>query len=227
MKKAFINIIKLLLSIVIVLFIEEYFFKFAALIGLTLTKTTFVTLIIYIIEFVLIFIIYGEELRSAFSKYRSKIGNNLLYSTIAFVVLFIAMMITSYIVKIIANGMNVVYEGLQFTNVFNKPFTLDLIITIIVSILIIPFVKVTIFVLGINNLFTSKFGIFISGLSYALYNAFLMGGKLASVFVACLDDMVLFVILSYIYRKNDNIAFSIITFILYELLSILLMNKIM
>lgn len=226
MKNAFVNIIKLLLSILIVLFIEEYFFKFTALIGLNLTKTNIITFIIYIIEFVLICIIYGPEIRSAFAKYQNKLGSNFLYSVIAFIVLFITMMITSYIVKLIANNMNIPYEGLQFTNIFNKSFTFDLIITFIVSIIIIPFVKVTIFVLGINNLFTSKFGIFVSGLSYALYKAFLIGGKFGNVFIACLDDFVLFVILSYIYRKNSNIAFSIITFILYELLSVLLINKI-
>ena len=85
--------------------------------------------------------------------------------------------------------------------------------------IIIPFVKVSIFVLGINNLFKGKIGIFFSGLLYALYEGFLIGGNFGHVFIDVIDEFVLFVLLSYIYRKNSNIAFSIVTFILYEFIN--------
>ena len=68
MKEFFINLIKILLSVLIVLFIEEYFFKILGLVGIHLAETNVVRLIIYIIEFVLIYIIYGREISSAFSK---------------------------------------------------------------------------------------------------------------------------------------------------------------
>ena len=227
MKDFFVNLIKILLSIIIVIFIETYFFKFFALFGLELKETALVKLIIYIIEFFLIYIIFSKEIDSAFSKYQNKFGSNVLYTLIAYIVLFIVMMITNYLVKLIASNLNITYTGLNFINIFNQSFNFDLIVLFLTSIIIIPFVKVIIFVLGINNLVGGKASPFISGLTYALYEAFLIGGKFGNVFIDVIDEFVLFVILSYIYKKNGNIAFSIITFILYELFSSLLITKLM
>ena len=227
MKDFFINIIKLLLSILIVLFLEEYFFKILALVGIHLVKNNIVILIIYLIELFLIYLIYGSEIGSAFSKYQNKLGSNFLYTIIAFIVLFISMMITNYIVKAVAQSMQISYRGLSFVNIFNSKFDFDLIVIFVKNIIVIPFVKVSIFVLGINNLIKGKSGIFFSGLIYALYEAFLIGGNFGNVFISVIPDFVLFIILSYVYRKNGNIAFSIMTYILYLLFAGLLVTKFM
>ncbi len=226
MKEFIVNLIKLVLSVIVVLFIEEYFFKVMSLVGLHLTETPLVRLIIYILEFIIIYIIYGREISAAFSKYQNKLGSNFLYTVISYIVVFIAMMITNYLVRLIATNLNIRYSGLNYINIFNKTFNFDLIVLFITTMIIIPFVKVSIFVLGINNLFKGKIGIFFSGLLYALYEGFLIGGNFGHVFIDVIDEFVLFVLLSYIYRKNSNIAFSIVTFILYELFSALLITKI-
>jgi hypothetical protein len=226
MKDFLVNFIKLFLSILIIFFIEEYFFKLMGLIGITLHKTALVSLIIYLLEFILIYIIYNKEVSSAFGKFQNKFGSNVIYSLIAFIVLFISMMITNYIVKLIAANLQMPYDGLNFINIFNKSFDFDLIVLFITKIIIVPFVKVVIFVLGVNNLVKGKAGMFMSALTYALYEGFLIGGNFGTVFINIIDEFVLFLILSYIYRNNSNIAFSIITFILYGLLSGLLITKI-
>lgn len=226
MKEFLINLIKLILSVIIVLFVEEYFFKVIGLVGLQLTETPVVKLIIYIIEFIMIYIIYNRELSSAFSKYQSKFGSNVLYTIISYIVIFIAMMITNYLVKLVANSISIKYTGLNFINIFNQKFNFDLIVVFLTTMIIIPFVKVTIFVLGINNLFKGQVGIIFSGLLYALYEAYLIGGNFGNVFIDVIDEFVLFMLLSYVYRKNDNIAYSIITLILYELFSALLIARI-
>ena len=226
MKEFIVNLIKLVLSVIVVLFIEEYFFKVMSLVGLHLTETPLVRLIIYILEFIIIYIIYGREISAAFSKYQNKLGSNFLYTVISYIVVFIAMMITNYLVRLVATNLNIRYSGLNYINIFNKTFNFDLIVLFITTMIIIPFVKVSIFVLGINNLFKGKIGIFFSGLLYALYEGFLIGGNFGHVFIDVIDEFVLFVLLSYIYRKNSNIAFSIVTFILYELFSALLITKI-
>ena len=227
MKEFLVNIVKISLSILIIIFIEEYFFKFTNYIGLHLSNTSFVTLIIYIIEFIFIYIIYGSEIRSAFSKYQNKLGNNILYTAISFIVIFIVMMITNYIVKLIAKNLGIAYDGLSFINVFEKSFDFDLFVLLLKNIIIIPFVKVCIFVLGIDNLFKGKASAFISGFTFALYNAFINGGQFGDVFIMVIPDFVLFVLLSCIYNKNNNIAYSIISLILYELLAGLLVIKLL
>ena len=226
MKEFLVNAIKLFLSILIILFLEEYFFKVIALIGINIEKTNTISLIIYILEAILIYIIYNSELKSAFSKYQNKFANNILYSLISFIVIFMAMIITNYIVKLIANNLNSTYHGLSFINIFNEEFNFNLLITFIKSIIIIPFIKVCIFVLGINNLIKGKSSIVISGITYALYEGLSIGGSFGAVFIDCIDEFVLFMLLSFIYKKNSNIAFSIVTFILYELLSGLLLTKV-
>lgn len=225
MKKSFVNLIKLFLSIIITLFIEEYFFKCTSLIGLKLTETAFIKLIIYIIEFIIIYIIYKDEINSGFSKYQNKFANNILTTLISFIILFIAMMITNYIVKLIAANLSVTYHGLNYINVFEKNFDLDLIVVIIKDIIIVPFVIVSIFVLGINNLIGGKTSSLLSGAAYYIYNAFVLGGKFSNLFIDVIDEFVLVFILSYIYKKNNNIAFSIVTFILYELFAGVLVNR--
>lgn len=227
MKDFFINFIKIVLSILIVLFIEEYFFKVLGLIGVELSNNTFVRLIIYLLEMVLIYIIYNAEIKSAFSKYQNKFGSNLLYTIISYIVIFIAMMITNYIIKLIATNIKMDYTGLNFINIFNESFDFNLFVKLIVDMIIIPFVKVTIFVLGINNLVQGKASAFISGLTYALYEGFLIGGSVSYVFINVIDEFILFMLLSYIYKKNSNIAFSILTFIFYELFSALIVAKLM
>lgn len=223
------NLIKLILSILILLFGEEYFYKFMNFLGINLSKisSNIVSLIIYVVIAGCIFIVYKDELQSAFIKYKNKLGSNLLYTVISFLVLFIAIMISNYIAKYIAGLVSVGYKGLSFINIFNRTFSLDLIITIIKSIIIIPFVKVTIFVLGVNNLVNSKSGIFLSGLVYSLYVFYPFKASLLYMVVNAIVSFVLFSILAYIYKKNNNIAFSILTYILYVLFAGLLTVKFM
>ena len=223
------NLIKLILSILILLFGEEYFYKFMDFLGINLSKisSNIVSLIIYILIAVCIFIVYKDELQSAFIKYKSKFGSNFLYTVISFIVLFIAIMISNYITKYVASLLDVHYNSLSFINIFNKSFDLDLVITIIKTIIIIPFIKVTIFVLGVNNLVNSKSGVLLSGLVYALYVLYPFNGTILYMLVNCIIDFVLFSILAYIYKKNNNIAFSILTYILYVLFAGLLTVKFM
>ena len=219
------NLIKLILSILILLFGEEYFYKFMDFLGINLSKisSNIVSLIIYVVIAGCIFIVYKDELQSAFIKYKNKLGSNLLYTVISFLVLFIAIMISNYIAGLVSVG----YKSLSFINIFNRTFSLDLIITIIKSIIIIPFVKVTIFVLGVNNLVNSKSGIFLSGLVYSLYVFYPFKAALLYMVVNAIVSFVLFSILAYIYKKNNNIAFSILTYILYVLFAGLLTVKFM
>ena len=226
MKDFLINLIKLLLSLVVILFIEEYFYKALGLVGLTVTETPTIKLIIYILEFIVIYFLYRKEIKSAFSKYQAKMGSNILNTVISYIVIFIAMMIVNYIVKLIAANLNINYSGLNYVNIFNQNFNYDLVVLFITTMLIIPFVKVTIFVLGVDNLFKGKIGVVLSGLLYAHYEGFLIGGNFGHVFIDVIDEFFLFVMLSYVYRKNSNIAYSILTYILYVLFSALLITRI-
>ena len=224
MKDFLVNLIKLILSVLVITFTEEYFYKLLDLLKLSINSKSIVSLIVYII----IFIIYKSEITAAFTKYKHKLTTNIFYSIICFIVLFIAMMIINYLVAALAKGFNITYEGLSFINIFDYQFSFDLIVMIIKNIIIGPFIKVVVFVLGINNMCSKKTGIFFSGLLYSLYAIYVMchfNASIGYVLVNMIPYYLLFNILSFIYKKNNNIGYSIVSYILYELFTSILMRR--
>lgn len=229
MKNGLGYLIKLIVSILLIMYTETYFWRLMNALDINLSNinSNIISLVIYIILFALIFLVYRAEIKSAFSKFDNKIGTNLLYTLVAFIIIFASMMLTNYIVKVLANAFSVNYLGLSFTNIFNKPFNIDLIVIFLKDIIIIPAIKVIVFVLGVNNLFEGKTGIFFSGLLYALYKAYIIKGTFIFLLINVIPYFILFILLSHVYKKNSNIAFSIITYIFYELFASLLIGKLM
>lgn len=229
MKNGLGYLIKLIVSILLIMYTETYFWCLMNALDINLSNinSNIISLVIYIILFALIFLVYRAEIKNAFSKFDNKIGTNLLYTLVAFIIIFASMMLTNYIVKVLANAFSVNYLGLSFTNIFNKPFNIDLIVIFLKDIIIIPAIKVIVFVLGVNNLFEGKTGIFFSGLLYALYKAYIIKGTFIFLLINVIPYLILFILLSYVYKKNSNIAFSIITYIFYELFASLLIGKLM
>ena len=68
MKDFLVNLIKLILSILVITFTEEYFYKLLDLLKLSINSKSIVSLIVYILIFIIIFIIYKSEITSAFAK---------------------------------------------------------------------------------------------------------------------------------------------------------------
>lgn len=223
-----VNLIKVVLSILVLLFTEDYFYKLLDLLKLSINSQYIFSLIVYIIIFIVIFIIYKSEILSAFHKYKYKLMSNLFYSIVSFIIVFIGMMIVDYLLIALSKGLNITYEGLKFINVFDYSFSLELIVVIIKDIIIKTFIKVCIFVLGINNLFGKRFGTFLSGLIYSLFTLYTMCGFNASllyVLINMIPYFTLYSMLSYIYIKNNNIAYSIVSFSLYELFASALIRR--
>ena len=228
MKDFLVNSIKLILSVLVITFTEEYFYKLLDLLKLSINSKSIVSLIVYILIFIIIFIIYKSEITASFAKYKHKLTTNIFYSIICFIVLFIAMMIINYLVVALAKGFNITYEGLSFINIFDYQFSFDLIVIIIKDIIIVPFIKVVVFVLGINNMCSKKTGMFFSGLLYSLYAIYVMchfNASIGYILINMIPYYLLFNILSFIYKKNNNIGYSIVSYTLYELFTSILMRR--
>lgn len=226
MKDFAVNLIRLLLSFIILLFSEEYFYKFLSLFKINISKT-FTSIILYIIISFFIYLIYKPELKSEFKKFKRKLMSNMVYAFVAFLIIFVTMLVSNYILSVIAKSFYISYNGISFYNIFNKPFNLDLIIEILKNIILIPYLKVTIFDLGVNRLFSYSGSIFASGLAAALYNAYLIKGTIGYMIVNSSLTFILFMLLALIYRKNNNIVTSIVTYSIYMLLASVLYSSIM
>lgn len=226
MKDFAVNLIRLLLSFIILLFSEEYFYKFLSLFKINISKT-FTSIILYIIISFFIYLIYKPELKSEFKKFKRKLMSNMVYAFVAFLIIFVTMLVSNYILSVIAKSFYISYNSISFYNIFNKPFNLDLIIEILKNIILIPYLKVTIFDLGVNHLFSYSGSIFASGLAAALYNAYLIKGTIGYMIVNSSLTFILFMLLALIYRKNNNIVTSIVTYSIYMLLASVLYSSIM
>lgn len=226
MKDFAVNLVRLLLSFIILLFSEEYFYKFLSLFNINISKTIS-SIILYVIISFFIYIIYKSELKSEFKKFKRKFTSNVVYAFVAFLILFVIMLVVNYILSVVAKSFYISYNNIQFYNIFNKPFNLDLIIEFLKNIIMIPFLKVTIFDLGVNHLFSYSGSIFASGLAAALYNAYLIKGTAGYMIVNSILTFVLFMFLAVIYRKNNNIVTSIVTYSIYMLLASVLYVSIM
>lgn len=226
MKDFAVNLIRLLLSFIILLFSEEYFYKFLSLFKINISKT-FTSIILYIIISFFIYLIYKPELKSEFKKFKRKLMSNMVYAFVAFLIIFVTMLVSNYILSVIAKSFYISYNSISFYNIFNKPFNLDLIIEILKNIILIPYLKVTIFDLGVNRLFGYSGSIFASGLAAALYNAYLIKGTIGYMIVNSSLTFILFMLLALIYRKNNNIVTSIVTYSIYMLLASVLYSSIM
>ncbi len=226
MKDFAVNLIRLLLSFIILLFSEEYFYKFLSLFKINISKT-FTSIILYIIISFFIYLIYKPELKSEFKKIKRKLMSNMVYAFVAFLIIFVTMLVSNYILSVIAKSFYISYNSISFYNIFNKPFNLDLIIEILKNIILIPYLKVTIFDLGVNRLFSYSGSIFASGLAAALYNAYLIKGTIGYMIVNSSLTFILFMLLALIYRKNNNIVTSIVTYSIYMLLASVLYSSIM
>lgn len=226
MKDFAVNLIRLLLSFIILLFSEEYFYKFLSLFKINISKT-FTSIILYIIISFFIYLIYKPELKSEFKKFKRKLMSNMVYAFVAFLIIFVTMLVSNYILSVIAKSFYISYNSISFYNIFNKPFNLDLIIEILKNIILIPYLKVTIFDLGVNRLFSYSGSIFASGLAAALYNAYLIKGTIGYIIVNSSLTFILFMLLALIYRKNNNIVTSIVTYSIYMLLASVLYSSIM
>ena len=226
MKDFAVNLIRLLLSFIILLFSEEYFYKFLSLFKINISKT-FTSIILYVLISFFIYLIYKPELKSEFKKFKRKFMSNIVYAFVAFLIIFVTMLVSNYILSIIAKSFYINYNGISFYNIFNKPFNLDLILEFLKNIILIPYLKVTIFDLGVNRLFSYSGSIFASGLAAALYNAYLIKGNIGYMIVNSSLTFILFMLLALIYRKNNNIVTSIVTYSIYILLVSVLYSNIM
>lgn len=226
MKDFAVNLIRLLLSFIILLFSEEYFYKFLSLFKINISKTI-TTIILYIIISFFIYLIYKPELKSEFKKFKRKFMSNMIYAFVAFLIIFVVMLVSNYILSVIAKSFYISYNSISFYNIFNKPFNLDLIIEFLKNIILIPFLKVTIFDLGVNRLFSYSGSIIASGLAAALYNAYLIKGTIGYMIINSSLTFILFMLLTVIYRKNNNIVTSIVTYSIYTLLASVLYSSIM
>ena len=226
--------IKLLLSIIFINFAETYYFDVLLLIGLNINDYSLLLkeiliIVLYLIILFCVYYFYKDNITRDFRRFKRKLLPNLLMVIVFFIVVTLSVKVSEYLSLLIADYFKVTYLPVTFINVFNEPLNINSIIYIIKNILIIPFTSSIIYVLGINDLIKNKNkGIIYSGLIAAFFIGLGLKGSFLTILFSVIPYFVLYILLAWIYRKNNNnIWFASITLILYALLASVLIEKIL
>lgn len=226
-------IIKILLSVFLITYGEKYFFELISLMGINVASLSYLIkeiliVVFYVLFLLFIFFLYREDLSGDFRRFKRNIFPNVLMCIVFFAVITLLIAITNYLGEIVAESFRVEYLGLANFNIFKEPIDIYLIFNFLKNILIIPFIKCTVYVLGVNSLFYSKNkGIVFSGIIASVGAGMIMNGSFIYLIINVIPYFILYMSLAYIYRKNNtNIWYSITTFILYSLMASILLKKI-
>jgi hypothetical protein len=210
------GIIQLLLSILIMVLFQMFYFKVLSLAGLHLTGMAYeiADLIKYVVVTLIVVIIYHGNIKTGRSKFNKNFLNSLIYSVACFVVL----VLITIGIHTLVNKYSGVHINYSFTNYFSKTFEVGLIFKIIKEVIIVPFLLCIIFPLGFSSIIKSTFAAsLLAGLTYGIIYAIGLHTSLDSaVFLSLTPALVVFS-LTYLYKANNNIWTVYITYVLYVL----------
>ena len=210
MKKSLISLVKLVLCVVIIMFAEVYYFDFLALIGINVDKLESFTvqlllLFLYVVMGFAVYTVYKDRIKGDFFRFKRKWFPNTLMSIMFFAGFTIGIWALNYVMNLLASSLDTYYVGLAFHNIFTSDVDIDFIFK---SIIMVPFITTTVYIIGVGDLVSSKKKhIILSGLLAILVTGLnLIGENLhGDVLYIVLNVIPYFVIyagLTYIYREN-------------------------
>ena len=218
------GIIQFILALAVVIFLDKFYFMLLGKVNFKPTGSLYsvMYLIKFIIELIVVVIIYHEEIFAG----KSRFNKSLLSSSIIALVTFIVMVVFTLILeKVLHNfGINATQD---FVNYFAQTMTFDSALQMIITCFLKPCLYTSIFVLGISNIISKEYlGMLISGILYGVFILFMMNNLHLNSFLSIIIPMVNIIALSYLYKSTGNIYTCFITFILYNLCGGLLLSYI-
>lgn len=228
MKNNMKGIIQLVLSILIFILFHFFYFQFLGLFSFYPTGILYeiVNFIKYLLISIIVFVIYYGNIKHGQTKFNKTFLNSLIYSVACFVFLIVITIILHEVLNYLGNsrGISISYN---FTNYFSQQFTLSFALNLIIECIFIPFLLCIIFPLGFSNIFKrSGVASFLSGLTYGIICAIGYHSSLEYAIYHALTPALIVVLLTYLYKTNQNIWSVIITYAMYVLIGVFAINYI-
>lgn len=229
MNKKVKGLIGIILSLIVLIFFEEYFYKIIGVLGINISSySNIIQLIINIfVKFImcfLIYFIYKKDLKKKSGKFN--IIKNILIFIVSLIVLTLVMyLFNKYVVAFIGDvfNINIIYS--EFYNIFNKTINLELIIKIVNDYIIVPYLYCSVIILSADKLCSrNDTYILLSGLFALIVNALIIRGTVGYAIINSLSIFLIFCILAFLNRKENSIWFSIILYSLYLICNVFIMN---
>ena len=207
------GILQLIFSVLIYYLIDNYLFMLLGKIGIHFTGDTYIiaTLIKYIFICLCIYLIYRSQIHAS----KNKFMKSLLVSGIFAVGCAVLLVFVNFLLhKFIGTFHNM--GGYNFVNYFNSSVTLSSILLIVINVILIPFIVITIFPLGVSNIVKSNFGAsLIAGVLYGLVCALSLHASIEYAFWSVLIPSLIMALITYIQKTTQNIWMVYISYVLY------------
>lgn len=230
MKSKTSGIIELLLSILVILLFHFFYFKVLALFGLhfKIGKTAYLIAdtIKYALISIIVFFIYYKYIVHGKKQYGKTFLNNLIYSIATFIFLIVITIVLHDLLNSLGNPKGIKI-GYYFVDYFHQRFSLEFILNFLKNVIFIPFLLCVIFPLGFSTIFKKNAtASILSGLVFGILYGLNRGGTFETALFYSLTPGVIMMTLTYLYKSNKNIFAVIITYIIYVLFGVFLINYI-
>lgn len=228
MKNNMKGIIQLALSILIFVLFHFFYWKVLHLFGFYPKGMIYeiMNFIKYALISIVVFVIYYGNIRHGQSRFNKTLLNNIIYSVACFVFLIVITILLHEFLNYIGNARGI-EVGYNFTNYFKQQFTLSFALNLIIQCIFIPFLLCVVFPLGFSNIFKrTGTACILSGLTYGIIMAISYGSSFEYALYHALTPAVVIMLLTYLYKTNQNIWSVIITYIMYVLIGVFAINYI-
>jgi len=228
MKNKMMGVIQLILSIIVLLLFNGFYWKVLSLFGLHFIGDayTIANFIKYLLVTMIIFVIYYRNIKAGKNRFNKSFFNSLIYCVSCFVFLIVITIVLHELINYIGKSHDISISY-NFTNYFNSKFTLSSALNLVIDAIFMPFLLCIIFPLGCSNIFKKQnTAAIISGLAYGIIYAINLNTSIERAIFLSLIPALIVASLTYLYKNNGNIWSVVITYICYVLFGIFAINYI-
>ena len=228
MNKKLSGVLGIILSCLMLIFFETYFYKILGSVGVNIYKYSYNTRVIIdvlvkIFMCFIVYLIYKKDFRH--NRRNDNFFKNLLMFLVALVLVIGIMYLFSYVVDYLGKIFKIDIIDRSFYNIFDKRIDFYLIVKIVLDYIVKPYLYCSIIFLGIDKI-TRRNDTFIilSGILASVIYAISLSGTLGYVIINSLSTFMLFITLAYFYKKQNSIWFSIVLYSSYLIGSSIIIN---
>lgn len=228
MNKKIVGLIGIILASLVLIYFESTFYKVIGVIGINLSNYSnlirnIIDLVVKLIMCFLIYFIYKKDFRKRHSS--NNIFKTLLFFIIYLIALVLGMHLFKYVINFIGDIFSTNIIEISFYNIFNKTLNFSLISKIIIDYIFIPYLYCSVILLSADKLCRRNDIFYIlSGILASIIYSFSLSGTLLYVIINSLYIFILFILLSIIYKRVNNIWFIILLYGFYLMSNSLIIN---
>lgn len=228
MKNKTMGVVQLILCIVVIMLFNAFFFKVLGLIGLHFTGDAYViaNFIKHLLISLVVFAIYYRNIKAGKNRFGKTWLNSFIYCVSCLVFLLVVTVLLHKLLNYLGNPREITVSY-NFTNYFSNKFTITSALNLIVDAVLLPFLLCVVFPLGFSNIFhKSGTASLLAGLTYGVIYAIDLNTTIETALFLSLTPAMLVVLLTYLYKTNQNIWSVIITYVCYVLFGVFAINYI-